>query len=322
MAFEIVDGATGAPHISSEDLACMNESVLGARNCVFPWGSQFAATVESANGLTIASGSGMVGAKRFWNKSNVTLIIENGSQGQKRNDVVVARYSKSSDGRESVEPVVLKGTPTAGNPSDPAIGENDLKLWRIPIDGITVGSPEKLFSAFSLPAALGGTGGVLPVSKGGTGSTTAAAARTALGITPANIGAAASGHTHSKLDAYPVGAVYMSWNSTSPASLFGGSWTAITGRFPYFNAGTGTGGSNTHTLTVGQMPKHNHNMSIWLNNGTGTTGGGGTYGFTYSDYGGYTGGNWDTKWVSETGSGESHNNMPAYQTLYAWRRTA
>lgn len=149
MAFEIVDGATGAPHISSEDLACMNESVLGAKNCVFPWGSQFAATMESANSLTIASGSGMVGAKRFWNKSNVALTIENGSQNQRRNDLVVARYSKTSGGRESVEPIVLKGTPTTGNPSDPATEEGDLKLWRIPIDGITVGTPVKLFSAYS-----------------------------------------------------------------------------------------------------------------------------------------------------------------------------
>lgn len=36
----------------------------------------------------------------------------------------------------------------------------------------------------------------VPLTKGGTGATTAAAARTNLGITPANIGAATSGHTH------------------------------------------------------------------------------------------------------------------------------
>ena len=46
---------------------------------------------------------------------------------------------------------------------------------------------------------------------------------------------------------YPVGAVYISYRSDNPVNLFGGSWTAITGRFPYFNAGTDTGGSNTHT---------------------------------------------------------------------------
>lgn len=46
---------------------------------------------------------------------------------------------------------------------------------------------------------------------------------------------------------FPIGFVYSSMNSTSPASIFGGSWTEIKGRFPYFNAGTETGGSNTHT---------------------------------------------------------------------------
>ena len=43
------------------------------------------------------------------------------------------------------------------------------------------------------------TSGTLAIARGGTGATTAAAARTALGITPANIGAAASNHTHSYL---------------------------------------------------------------------------------------------------------------------------
>lgn len=36
----------------------------------------------------------------------------------------------------------------------------------------------------------------VPIAKGGTGATSASAARTALGITPANIGAAASSHSH------------------------------------------------------------------------------------------------------------------------------
>lgn len=184
----------------------------------------------------------------------------------------------------------------------------------------------------------------VPIARGGTGSTTAADARTALGITLSGLGAAASSHSHSALDitngtlsvsrggtgvttsseialkSYPVGAVYISYVSTSPASLFGGTWTAITGRFPYFNAGTGTGGSNTHTLTTAQMPSHSHSMSMWLNNGE--SGGSANYGVTYSDYGGNTGGHWESWGTSAVGGGQAHNNMPAYQTLYAWRRTA
>lgn len=63
---------------------------------------------------------------------------------------------------------------------------------------------------------------------------------------------------------YPVGAYYMSDSSTSPASLFGGAWSALTGRFLYCNNGTGTGGSNTHTLTTSEMPSHNHTVGFDL----------------------------------------------------------
>lgn len=59
------------------------------------------------------------------------------------------------------------------------------------------GTFRKLVSA-DIPSLDAGkiASGTLPVARGGTGSTTAAAARTALGITPANIGAATSDHTH------------------------------------------------------------------------------------------------------------------------------
>lgn len=64
------------------------------------------------------------------------------------------------------------------------------------------------------------------------------------------------------LAAYPVGAYYISSNSTSPASLFGGTWTQITNRFIYA-AGSGytvgaTGGSTTKTLTTNNLPSHSH----------------------------------------------------------------
>lgn len=145
------------------------------------------------------------------------------------------------------------------------------------------------------------TSGTLAIARGGTGVTTNAA-----------IG----------LKAYPVGAVYISYVSTSPASLFGGTWTAITGRFPYFNAGTGTGGSNTHSLTSAQMPRHNHQVTgvVLTDAGSTVVANGAYYSFTQGIRGSnYTGGSATTQ---SAANGDSHNNMPAYQTLYAWRRTA
>lgn len=61
---------------------------------------------------------------------------------------------------------------------------------------------------------------------------------------------------------YPVGSVYLSTASTSPATLFGGTWERIQGRFllaasSAYAAGS-TGGEASHTLTANEMPSHNH----------------------------------------------------------------
>lgn len=70
---------------------------------------------------------------------------------------------------------------------------------RIPFmdaDGKTAG----YVTLTKLLTALGFSNGILPLAKGGTGSSTAEEARSNLGITPANIGAAATSHSHSGND--------------------------------------------------------------------------------------------------------------------------
>lgn len=62
---------------------------------------------------------------------------------------------------------------------------------------------------------------------------------------------------------YPVGSIYMSVNSTSPATLFGGTWEAIAGGRVLMGANStytlgSTGGSYTHTLSADEMPTHTH----------------------------------------------------------------
>ena len=155
MAFEIVDGMTGTKHISSDDLAALNTATVGKADCVLKYGNDFALTMASANSATLGTGVGMVGGKRFWNQAATSLTIQSGTQGQKRNDLVVARYAKTSAGIESITPVVVKGTPTTGTPADPSTTANDLKLWRVPLNGITVGAPVKLFSPVTPLGTLG-----------------------------------------------------------------------------------------------------------------------------------------------------------------------
>lgn len=155
MAFEIVDGMTGTKHISSDDLSALNTATVGKADCVLEYGNDFALTMASANSATLGTGVGMVGGKRFWNQAPVSLTVQSGTQGQKRNDLVVARYAKTSAGIESITPVVIKGTPSADAAADPEVTANDLKLWRIPLDGINAGAPVKLFDTVAPLASLG-----------------------------------------------------------------------------------------------------------------------------------------------------------------------
>lgn len=131
--------------------------------------------------------------------------------------------------------------------------------------------------------------------------------------------------------AYPVGAVYQSFDPTSPAALFGGTWAQITGRFLYCTTGTDTGGSNTHTLTASQMPPHAHTLAGNYTK-VGWSGTSPDAVFTMAKYGnfGSFGGQRaydmldanNRQVIGDSGGGGSHNNMPAYQGVYAWRRTA
>lgn len=65
---------------------------------------------------------------------------------------------------------------------------------------------------------------------------------------------------------YPVGSLYWSANSTNPSTLFGGTWVQIKDRFvlacgdTYKTVGA-TGGASSVTLSVDNMPSHNHSMS-------------------------------------------------------------
>lgn len=117
---------------------------------------------------------------------------------------------------------------------------------------------------------------------------------------------------------YPVGAIYMSVSSTTPATLFGGTWTALRDRF-LIGAGStytvnATGGETEHTLTVDEMPSHRHKPSEGQFHSYISTGGSDAVNsgsnfksVPYTDY---------------SGGGGAHNNMPPYLAVYMWKRTA
>ena len=120
---------------------------------------------------------------------------------------------------------------------------------------------------------------------------------------------------------YPIGSIYMSVNSTSPATLFGGTWEQLKDRFllgagdTYSNGATGgaTSASHKHLSPTGYDGVTIYGQT--LNGGKVVTGGGyvasGQVTKTTSGniYLGYT-------------SNETINTMPPYLVVYMWKRTA
>jgi hypothetical protein len=122
---------------------------------------------------------------------------------------------------------------------------------------------------------------------------------------------------------FPIGTILTTTNSTNPGTYIGGTWTAIEGKFLLAQseshpAGT-TGGSETVTLTVNQIPEHVHNLSNLLKNAGGTDNIGWTgYAFKNSSVHPLE----DVINTKSAGGGQAHNNMPPYVAVYVWERTA
>ena len=139
---------------------------------------------------------------------------------------------------------------------------------------------------------------------------------------------------------YPVGSIYMSVNSTSPATLFGGTWERIQGRFLLAaddgHAAGSTGGEEKHQLTIDELPDHRHAFTTDSagshNHRAGykrkdAYGKGTLDGQHWSNYNAgevrttSEGAHTHTGTTNGAGGNGKHNNMPPYLTVYMWKRT-
>lgn len=118
---------------------------------------------------------------------------------------------------------------------------------------------------------------------------------------------------------YPIGAVYISMNSTNPGTLFGGTWEQVRGKFLLgvsddYPAGS-SGGESEHTLTTEEIPDHTHRYNY-----TGQSDTVGTGAFKIVDPNGTS--NMYTGTSTSNCGGQAHNNMPPYLAVYIWYRTS
>ena len=99
--------------------------------------------------------------------------------------------------------------------------------------------------------------------------------------------------------------------------IYGGTqWAKIEGRFLLGQSSSyainSIGGEETHTLTIAEMPSHDHGIDIAETSG-GVNANMPMGGATWST-------NYDA--IQPTGGGQAHNNMPPYKVVYIWERTA
>lgn len=288
---DLVTGYAASNHITADKMRLGNCGIVGAGDYVLANGNKLAATITSNNLVTISDGDIMMqgGHISIAPGTTETATIATGTANMKRNDIICCRYSKNTaTGVETASIVVVKGTETSGTPTDPSTTSGKLSegavLHQMPLYRVNINGLTivSIDVLFHLSVPISQIAGVI----------------------------------------YPVGGIYLSTSSISPATLFGGIWQQIKGRFLLaadntYGAGT-TGGEASHTLSTEEMPSHFHNVY------NGYTGGGTSFG-SYAAKTDYTDSAIPDGYTASTtsaGGGKPHNNMPPYLAVYMWARTA
>lgn len=123
---------------------------------------------------------------------------------------------------------------------------------------------------------------------------------------------------------YRIGDYLQTENPTNPAlSWPGTSWVQVQNRMLMGASDTypvgSEGGEAQHTLTVSEIPSHQHQLHGWAMQIQSGFGGSleqyaPTHPYDKYDNTGLT--------TRQAGEGQPHNNLPPYRSVHIWRRTA
>ena len=162
---EIITGYKSEGHVTSQQDRLTNIGIFGSGTYIIGnVGSLMAASVISANEVQIADGLLIAEGctAEIPRGTSESLAIENGSQGTKRKDLIVARYTRESGTKiESMELVVITGTAASSNPAAPSYNTGsitggdtlvDFPLFMVNIDGITIESVTRLVGYAEVPS--------------------------------------------------------------------------------------------------------------------------------------------------------------------------
>ena len=155
---KIVSGRTGLPHVTSQQFRQMLEGIIGQGSYIITSGENLKPELSSNNLLKIRSGMmahhGCISCVDIGTYDEVTLT--NGSQGMKRIDLIVNRYTRNAETEvENCSWKVIQGTPVASNPAVPAYTSGNLQngdtvdecpVFEVHFDGINVTEVKSLLS--------------------------------------------------------------------------------------------------------------------------------------------------------------------------------
>lgn len=163
MAFELITGHAGRNHVDSADMGEAFAGIVGKGRYILDTGKGMACSMADSNTLTVGTGSMLMDGRIVRNETPATFKIANGTQGQYRHDLACLRYTldRSNDSIESVEQVVLQGTPatTASEAKDPEYEAGDIlagdlsatvPIARVKLDNLTPTCEAMLGSVTSL----------------------------------------------------------------------------------------------------------------------------------------------------------------------------
>ena len=127
---KIVSGRTGSPHVTSQQFRQMLEGIIGQGSYIIRSGENLKPELTSNNLLKIRGGMmahhGCISCVDIGTYDEVTLA--NGSQGMKRIDLIVNRYTRNAETEvENCSWKVIQGTPVASSPAVPAYTSGNLQ---------------------------------------------------------------------------------------------------------------------------------------------------------------------------------------------------
>lgn len=156
MAVKLITGLKETQDIQSEDDGARIYGTISSEDRVLDVGEKFAYQIITNNCVRIKSGEILMQGRhiRQTRGTYTDLVIDNGTQGQNRNDLIVMRYTKKSDNNiENAEFAVVKGVPAAlavdSGLTTGSIYEgcliHEMALYRVSISGLSITSVTRLF---------------------------------------------------------------------------------------------------------------------------------------------------------------------------------